>query len=57
MILSLRPTGDMFLKLSHVMYDVEQEKINAMTGALELNQMVGTASYHEQRLMMGIARL
>lgn len=53
----LRPTSDMFLKLSHIVFDVEQKTITIAKGILMLTQIADTADYYEQRLLMGVARL
>ncbi|KAG1122913.1 hypothetical protein G6F42_011034 [Rhizopus arrhizus] len=49
--------GDVYLKLSHIVYDIEERNISIMKGVLMLTQMADTASYYEQRLLMGLARL
>lgn len=53
----LRPTSDMFLKLSHIVFDVEQKTITIAKGILMLIQIADTVLYYEQRLLMGVARL
>ena len=57
MMKTLKPTGDVYLKLSHIVYDIEEKNISIMKGVLMLTQMADTASYYEQRLLMGLARL
>lgn len=47
----------MFLKLSHIVFDVEQKTITIAKGILMLIQIADTVLYYEQRLLMGVARL
>ncbi|CEG81522.1 hypothetical protein RMATCC62417_15716 [Rhizopus microsporus] len=53
----LRPTSDMFLKQSHIIFDIEQKTTTIAKGAIMLTQVAYTAPYYEQRLLMGVARL
>ncbi|CEG82392.1 hypothetical protein RMATCC62417_16467 [Rhizopus microsporus] len=57
MVKTLKPVDDVYLKLSHIVYDIEEKNISVMEGALMLTQMVDTASYYEQKLLMNLARL
>lgn len=57
MMKTLKPAGDIYLKLSNIVYDIEEENISIMKGVLMLTQLADTASYYEQRLLIGLARL